>query len=241
LADKTALPEKIPVVIASDRTQVAPVIGYRHISGIEPWEPHEKARFIASLVEVGTSFADVGDLVGEGRAEVAAQFRNYGIVRQAASFGADTTRAVRYFGVFTRAMNSQALREHIKAPKPADVSTDAGPLPADSAEHTKELLLWLFGDADTDPVIGESRDITDLGKVVASPDGLAILRETRDLQSALVASGGLEDRLRQRLKVAIGALEAAAVDIHAYRNDEGVQDLLAQCTAALEGLTNPDA
>jgi hypothetical protein len=242
LAASTTLPQLFPIVVAATREEVAPVIGYRHISGIEPWEPYAKARFIASLVENGASFSDVGDLVGEGPVDVAAEFRNYGIVKQAQDdFGVDARGAIRYFGVFTRAMTSQALREHVGAPKPADVHRDVPPLPPTKQSEIKEVLSWLFGDdSGNAPVIGESRDITDLGKVVGSADGLALLRQTRDLQAALAASGGLRERLLRRLRVAIGVLEASYGDIHAYADDEEVKELLDRCGAALEKLTNPD-
>src|SRR5205807_548398 len=47
LAEETALPEAIPTVVAPSREMVAPIVGYRHISGIEEWDPDAKARFIA--------------------------------------------------------------------------------------------------------------------------------------------------------------------------------------------------
>lgn len=50
-AEGAQLPEKIPCILASSRDQVAPIIGYRHISGIEPWDPWAKARFLATLID----------------------------------------------------------------------------------------------------------------------------------------------------------------------------------------------
>src|SRR5688500_6205004 len=44
-ANAVDLGDEIPVVIAPTRDAVAPIIGYRHISGIEPWDPYQKARF----------------------------------------------------------------------------------------------------------------------------------------------------------------------------------------------------
>jgi hypothetical protein len=41
LAKQTELPsEGIPVVIARTREEIAPIIGYRHIAGIQEWEPY---------------------------------------------------------------------------------------------------------------------------------------------------------------------------------------------------------
>ena len=81
------------MIVAPDRQSVAPVIGYRHISGIEPWEPYAKARFIASLVDdEQLEFQAVADLVGERSNDVAANYRNFAVVTQAQDdFGIDST------------------------------------------------------------------------------------------------------------------------------------------------------
>jgi hypothetical protein len=242
LAEAATLPDLVPVVVARDRQDVVPIIGYRHISGIEPWEPYAKARFIASLVDDGMKFQDVANLVGEAPTSIANHYRNRAIVRQAEQdFGIDASRVVKRFGVFTRAMNSTALRAHIAAPAPSEVSAGAGPLPQSKAENVRELFSWLFGDDEHKPVIDESRNITELGTAVASEDGLAVLRSTRDLEAAYIAAGGLRDRLLRRLNMACTNLEAASEDMPAYGDDEEVQQLLARCREALQGLSEPDA
>ena len=243
LADEADLPERIPVVIVRDRQSVAPIIGYRHISGIEPWEPYPKARFIASLVEdENLEFQAVADLVGERSSDVAANYRNFAIVTQAKDdFGIDITRITRRFGVFTRAMTSLPLRTYIGAPAPADVHPGKKPLPEDSGTKAQELFSWVFGENGTNPVIGESRDITTLGQVVSSEDGLRILKETRDLEASYIAAGGLRDRLLRRLTNAHNNLEAAQEDLAAYYDDEEVQGLISRCQESLQRLVELDA
>jgi len=242
LAEAATLPGLVPIVVARDRREVVPIIGYRHISGIEPWEPYAKARFIASLVDDGMKFQDVANLVGEAPTSIANHYRNHAIVKQAEQdFEIDASRVVKRFGVFTRAMNSPALRAHIAAPAPSEVSAGTGPLPQTKAESVRELFSWLFGDDEHNAVIDESRNITDLGTAVASEDGLAVLRNSRDLEAAYIAAGGLRDRLLRRLTMAYTNLEAAAEDMPAYGNEDEVQQLLARCWEALKGLTEPDA
>lgn len=237
LAEGLDLPERIPVVVVPDRKSVAPIIGYRHISGIEPWEPYAKARFIAGLVAEGTSFEEVGNIVGERATDIAAQYRNYAIVEQSREkFGLDTGRVVRRFGVFTRSMNSLPLRVYVGAPAPSSVETAKAPVPADKSGELRELFSWLFGDDDHQAVISESRDITELGTVVASDEGLSILKETRDLEAAFIAAGGLRDRLVKRLTNARTNLVAAREDLPSYADDEEVQTLIEGCAEALAQL-----
>ena len=238
LAGEADLPERIPVIIAPDRQSVAPIIGYRHISGIEPWEPYPQARFIASLVDNGSlQFQDVANLVGERSTDVAAKYRNFAVVTQAKDdFGIDITRVTRRFGVFTRVMTSLPLRTYIGAPAPGEVHPGKRPLPQDSGPKAHELFSWVFGENGTSAVIGESRDITRLGQVVTSEDGLRILKETRDLEASFIAAGGLRDRLLSRLKNAHNNLEAAREDMAAYYVDEEVQQFLAKCQESLQRL-----
>ena len=239
LADGVKLPDKIPVVIAHDRRAVAPIVGYRHISGIEPWEPYEKSRFVANLVDKEhLSFDDVSSVVGESLAGVAALYRNYTIVCEARQqYDIDTRPTVRRFGVFTRAMNSLPLRTFIGVPAPSDMSPGKKILTKSTSVAAKELFSWLFGDDEQTAVIAESRNITDLGTVVDSVDGLQVLRETRDLEAAFIAAGGLRDRLLKRLTNALNNLVAAKIDMPAYMNDEEIQTLLTQCKEALQQLT----
>ena len=240
LAEQAVLPATIPVVVAPDRQSIAPIIGYRHISGIVPWEPYAQARFIASLVDnEALVFQDVGSLVGERSTDVATKYRNYAVVTQARDdFGIDIARVTRLFGVFTRAMSSLPLRSYIGAPAPMEVQPGKKPLPDDSGPKILELFSWVFGENGTSAVIGESRDISKLGQVVDSEDGLRILKETRDLEASFIAAGGLRDRLLRRLTNAYNNLEAAQDDFGAYYDDEDVQQLLSRCQDALQQLAD---
>lgn len=242
LAEQAELPAKIPVIVASDRQSVIPVIGYRHISGIEPWDPYAKARFIASLVDdQSLDFRQVADLVGERPMDVAAHYRNLAVVRQAGgSFEIDTTRVTNRFGVFTRAMSSVPLRAHIGAPAPADVSPAIDPLAENRGEHVREIFSWVFGDEIHDPVIGESRDISRLGQVVSSDEGLKVLKQTRNLELAHESAGGLYQRFKRRLVRARAYMDAAREDIAKYRALDEIKNLIAECQDSLQRLMDSD-
>ncbi len=236
LAKNNKAPDAIPSVVAPDRPSVAPIIGYRHISGIEPWDPWAKARFMARLVrEENLSFEEVGRLVGEKATDVRAHYRNHAIVRQAREdFEIVTERVEQSFGVFTRAMTSLGVRDFIGAPAPSEVVRGKPPVPKQRAAATRELLVWLFGDEDSEPVISDSRHITELGTIVASETGTTVLRETGDREEAFIAAGGLRDRLMKRLGNARGNLEKANTDIENHQGDEEVCAELAGCRQALD-------
>jgi hypothetical protein len=243
-AARGTLPEDIPVLVVSDRKTVAPIIGFRHISGIMQWEPFAKARFMAALVDdEGLSFAEVGGLVGETRGDVASAYRNFAILRQAKSdHGLDTSHVEDSFGVFTAAMGQRALRTFIGAPDPGQVDSAIVPVPTDKTDELGELLVWIFGDEDGQGrVIAESRDLGLLARVVSHPTGIESLRSQGDLRTAAEATsevaGGARRRIGNQLTQARAALRRAAelsVDIEA--SDEEIDALLDDCELALQEL-----
>jgi hypothetical protein len=238
LADAAELENRLPVHVAKNRKEVAPVIGYRHIAGIEPWDPWAKARFIAREIEKEQqSFAQVAVIVGERESEVRAHYRNYRVAFDAENLlRVPTSRVKAQFGFFTRAMNSVGLREHIGAPAPSEIKPRKRVLRKSKKKEVAEVFSWLFGDETTEPVIKESRQISSLGEVVASTQALKVLRNTRNLEEAMMASGGVRARLLNRLRSAAQALGQAELDIHNFRTDAEVARALDDCNEALKRL-----
>ena len=237
------IPLEVPVVVAASRLDVAPVIGYRHITGILGWDPYSQARYVAQLVDDHRlDFAGVSELLGEQLTVIRSRYRNFRIVEQARrEFALDVGNAESDFGVLTRALQAQGVRQFIGAPEPAATQPGRDPIPTDRGRQLRQVFVWLFGDGDgLGRVIGESRDVVDLGRVLASATGLEVLEETGDLAAAVEAVGGIRDRLVSRLNSALRALRAAAVDIGAYRDDNSVRDLLDDIERAFEHLRGDD-
>lgn len=239
LAEAARLPVDYPVLRVGSRLEVAPLIGYRHISGILPWDPFAQARYVTQLVDTGRlSFSDAAGVLGEPESNVRAMYRNQAIVAQAHdSFRLDTEPAKSDFGVFTRAMQSVPIRAHIGAPDPRDVRPGEDPLPHERQDEVSEVLLWLFGDEQGNGrAIAESRDIRRLAHVLEAPEAVEVLRATGDLVAAEEAVGGTLSRLLSRLVVARKNLDAATQDIDAHPNDRQVLALIAECEGALTRL-----
>jgi hypothetical protein len=218
---------------------VAPIVGYRHISGIEEWDPDAKARFIAHLVDdQAQSFADVALIVGERETDVRSMYRNIAMLEQGRDdFNVNTEGAEGAFGVFTNAMGSVPIRTFVGAPDPGAVEPGTPPLHEDKAGELSELLSWLFGDDDNEKVISESRDISRyLAAAVQDEHALAVLRETRDLELAFETAGGTRDRLIRRLANARGSLRGALGDIDEWSEDEEVTGLIDDCEQEIRAL-----
>jgi hypothetical protein len=232
LAVDVRLPKQgIPVVRAASRDAVAPIIGYRHIAGIQEWDPFPKAQFITQLVDAEEkSFIEVAQLVGENEGEVRRLYRNYGVVEQAQELGIDTSRVEAGFGVFDRALVG-GIREYVSAPAPSAIAERAWPLPDsdDVPEKLDEVFSWIFGDEKHEAVFSDSRSLSTLSKVLRSDDGVEALRRTRDLQEAEEAAGGPRARLLENLAASIASLKSAQQDLSGYRTDKAVISAVRKC------------
>jgi hypothetical protein len=212
----------IPVLIAESRESVAPILGYRHVTGITPWDPYQQARYVSSLIDAEGSTvnaAEVARLIGRDLSEVKSFYRNYSIVEQARDKFEipDVDRIVDEFGVWTRAMTSSGIRDYISAPAPRDVVEGNYPLPEDGRQPLERAITWLFGEPRSEDdkirgkqssegrVITDSRELTRLGRVLANADGRAALESEGSLSEAERASLNRSARFQE---AAIGAKNA---------------------------------
>jgi hypothetical protein len=234
LAARTTIPETVPAVIAQSRQAVAPIIGYRHISGIRPWRPREKARFVASFIDKNHhSFPETARLVGESERAVRELYRNYHILTQLdRDFHLNVEAIAKRFGVFTRAMQDERIRSFISAPGFQAVRRNVKPLPATAKPRALELITWIFGAKKIEPRIEDSRDLTKLGTILASAEGLKDFRAGASLDEAFELAGGVHPMLLARLNRAASSLEKA-LPLLVSHGDIDVHNAIDRCKAAL--------
>lgn len=224
------LPEtEVPVLIAESREEVAPILGYRHVTGITPWDPFQQARYVADLIDdpdTNLTAADVAERIGRDVSEVRSFYRNYSIVEQARDeFNIeDADRIVDEFGVWNRAMTTSGIRNYIGAPAPRDVVEGSYPLPEEAKQLLDNVVTWVFGDARVPSEAGsgpqskagrlitDSRELTRLGKVLSNDDGRAALESGVDLAGAEAAMVDKEQRFRASLHAALSSLNRAKRD-----------------------------
>ena len=218
------LPDELPVVVVATREQVAPLLGFRHISGIKEWEPFAQARYIVLLVEAGHDLGQVAEMVGRELTETRSMYRDHEIVRQASDvFGLDTRRVENDFGVFNAAMGVRNLRHYVLAPTPATTSIDDWPLGEDAREPLSRLLVFMYGDErGRGKVLPESRYLRQLGQVLADESGRGeqALLAGLDLEEALESLAEPTVRFRKRIQAALRALQLADEEEGAEPSEE---------------------
>jgi hypothetical protein len=232
--------DKIPVVVAPSRESVTPIVGFRHISGILQWQPYAQARYVAALVDEGKSYADAASLIGIEKKKVADLYRDQAIVEQAQRLGLATGNMEGAFSLLTVAMSSTKLRDHVGAPLSSRLQPGAEPIPSSRVGELSELISWIFGSDNSEPKITDSRQISTLGNVVASPIGLAALRDGDTLEQAKqkVSESGMDprERLIRRLVTSKNALLAASEDFGDFADDPEIKGLLDEVEDAVDAL-----
>jgi hypothetical protein len=217
---------------------VTPFLGFRHISGVKPWDPPEKARFINGLAEAGaTRFSDIAREVGSPVQGVRDSYVAYRVLMQARSLEIDTSGLEKSFGVFLRAMSSAGIKSFLgietRGLEPPALKRPVSP---DHEDRLKEFLGWLFGAGDHQRVIQDSRDITSLGRVLTSPDALETLRASEDFGLAVDALKGEEDTVLENLRRASYQLDEAKRGVDRQAANARVRDLVARCRQSVDTL-----
>ncbi|GAA3538378.1 hypothetical protein AFL01nite_13330 [Aeromicrobium flavum] len=232
VAKKRAISPKmsIPVVMHQSRDTTHAEIARVHVVGKLAWRPFMQARYIAARVEEGRTIQEVADLIGIPKSKAADLYRDQAVLNQAAELGLETSQVESAFSLLTVAMGSTKIRSHVGAPLGSQTVIGEAPVPSEKSEELKEIIQWVFGDNEHEPLISDSRQISQLGNVVASDVGLGALREGKTLEEAKqrIQEKGLDPlkALTLKLTTARNALAAASSDVSEFAMDAEIQKLV---------------
>ena len=197
---------EIPCYLISDRDDIHAYIGFRHIGGLKTWPPEAKARYLIAdvrkLVENGVEdpFRKIARRTGSITQGVRNSYLAIRILLYAREeFGLDVTYVQDHrFGVWLRCMNSADIRTYIGLCKARTYQEIEEALKSLREDRLEEVLGDLkSGGGRARAVLGDSRDITAYGRVLANERAHATLRKTGDLSLAkqVVEELGLGERV----------------------------------------------
>lgn len=119
--DQRARLLQIPCLEISDPNSIKAYVGYRHVSGVKPWSPEAKARFVVAEVDrhhvLGTPdpFKEVGRAIGSNALGVRNSYvalRSLVVARETFGVSVDFVLLHR-FGVWMRCLNVPGVLKHI--------------------------------------------------------------------------------------------------------------------------------
>ena len=218
--------DPVPFFLLENRSDADTFLGFRHVTGIKEWAPPEKAQFIAKLIdEGGLSYRDVMRKIGSKTPVVERHYVAYCILAQMEQIeGIEVEKVEKRFSVLFLSLRSNHVQIFLGIKDKFGIEPAKVWPPVDNGhvDKLREYSLWLFGDAETHPVVTDSRDVDRFARVLASDEGLEYLRSVSkpSLEKAFVIAGGEQEEVYELVSTAAYNLNEALSSIHLYKNDE---------------------
>ena len=194
-------PTKIPVHVVDSRDDALQYLGFRHISGVQRWDPLAKARYLKLLfertsdelepeqrcIEVAREIGSRRDAVRRNLDALAA----YEAIEEQDFFHIKGLNEESFpFGVFYTAIGDLEIASFVGVRKDGRLTYPIDNPESLNEKPLKELTEWMFkkDSHNGSTILGESRNIGQLSAVVANPNALEKLRQGVSLASAFSAT-----------------------------------------------------
>lgn len=184
------IPDRAPVIIYESRNEVLKYLGYRHITGVQPWDPLAKARYLNQLKEqystlpyeeilrvlakiIGSRADYVHRLLGGYKVYEHIEVNNFFNIP---GLNEETFE----FSLLTTALAYTKIGEYVGLSQENEEEVDKDL----KIEHLKDLSEWIFKETEGKTRLGESRNLKTLNAVVGVDRALKVFKEGRSLDDA---------------------------------------------------------
>ena len=218
-------PTSVPVYVVQSREDTLQYLGFRHISGVQRWDPLAKARYLESLFaetqgQPQQRYTSVAREIGSTSTTVRRNLdalAAYKVVEQSSFYDiTDIEEETFQFGTFYTAIGNVDVSNFIGIRDNGDPTHPITKPEVVNTENLKELVRLMFEkDARGETKLGESRNIGKLGTVLANPKSLSALRSGRSLETAYRLTPHGRDDFVRHMNQAIEELKQANANLHA--------------------------
>jgi hypothetical protein len=209
-------PDRVPVAVYKTRNEVLTYLGYRHITGVKEWEPLAKARYVEQLFDKQPSNVSMDSKIKTVAQEIGTKSTFIRRALKALAAYSEIEKQDFYeidglneseleFSVLSTALGYASIAKFTGA-------DDDTVIVKKSALHKKqleELTRWMFEKRDGKTVLGESRNLEVLAKILESPKALKVLRLSKNLDLAYQETNAVEQDLERLVYAAKGNLQQA--------------------------------
>ena len=224
--------DRVSVYRVASREDARSFIGFKHINGAAKWDSYAKAKFAADWYRDGAvPLADIASQIGDKHDTVKRMVNAIYVLEQAQKaeiFRIDDRVNPRFsFSHLYTALSRAPYMEFLgldSAWSRYDPNPD--PVSDDRFDHLSEVLRWMYGskEENVDPVVrSQNPDIKHLGDVLASAEGLAVLRATGSLSEAHESTQPADRRFSEALLRARKEIREAS---HSLRGFDGLDESL---------------
>ena len=160
---------KVPIIVHANRAELDAIIGFRHITSTLKWDPLCKARFIFDLIERKkvNDLSKIAKEIGARQVTLKSNLIAYNIYNQAKDLEIDVSRLEQNFGVFYTALNNADIRDFLGLDFDKPLQDLKKPISNSKRQELKDFIELLHGNSKVLPVITDSRQIYQLGEVLA--------------------------------------------------------------------------
>ena len=208
----------LPCVVFDDEQEIHRYLGFRHITGVQPWNLRQKAEYLASLgqelfhnLPLDQACRELAKIIGSRRDYVKrllVGFRIYTTIKESGFFGIRGLDDERFY--FSNIADSLS-RPNIATYLGVDMESD-DPVGKLSIPHLRQWTHWLFetfGQNET-RLKGTSEDLSILSAILGNESATrAFSEQKRSLQEAFELTTDLGDLFRRSIAKAVAGLEQA--------------------------------
>ena len=238
-------PTEIPAHVVSSRDDTLQYLGFRHISGVQRWDPLAKARYLKSLFEKASGEPEerCGEVAREIGSRREAVRRNldalaaYEAIEERDFFNIDDLDEGSFrFGTFYTAVANAEIASFVGVRQEDGSATHPIANPKSLKEEPlKELTELMFKkDSQGSTRLGESRNIQKLSDVIENSNALEKLQQGVSLDSAYSATIDNKKKFLQDIVNAIEHLKKANSNLHSVSPDD--HDVVKRVREAMEVL-----
>jgi len=210
-------PPKAPVVIFKQRRDVLTYLGYRHITGVRPWEPLAKARYMHQLFlatgngkrKADETYRAVAREIGSRRDHIKRSLDALAVYNEIEKKGffdiVELDETSINFSLLSTALGYPSISKFAGCDDEPIRNVSSVNLP-----NVELLTRWMFekkGDGET--LLGESRNIGKLASIVESPKALEALKKGASLDAAYHLTAGIQGDFTRHLYEAQTSLQNA--------------------------------
>lgn len=199
------------------------------MTGVKQWEPAEEAEYISNLIESGLNYKEVTDAIGSKVESVRRSYISFRILLQMeGQNGIHIPSVEEKFSVLTLSLRTDGVQSYLGVDISVDPDKAERPVPPSKLNHLVKFALWLFGNDEEgiQPLVTDSRQIENFGKILESSKGVQYLESTNTprLETAYRIAGGAAAEVAQFLEQAWFQLEEALGVIHHVKQSTRVKE-----------------
>ena len=225
-------PTQIPAHVVNSRNDALKYLGFRHISGVQRWEPLAKARYLKLLfertsdeiepeqrcIEVAREIGSRSNTVRRNLDALAA----YEAIEKRDFFDIeDLDEGSFQFGVFYTAIGDLEIASFVGVREDGKPTYPINKPESLKEKPLKELTEWLFKkDEKGSTRLGESRNIGKLSAVIENPDTLKAFRQGVPLESAYSNTVDNKKEFLEDITRATDYLKRVNSNLHSVSSDD---------------------